>query len=636
MPISKLDLKHYLFYTLGTSAFIAGSFSNGSGYRLLALCFLLSIFVLSDSIGKHREESSANYFKKVDILMLISGGLFFGLSLASPSPSNAWVNGAELLVISLSYFGWRYRSDIAEPKNIAVFIGFLFLSSFIYLVLGFTQVVIDFLLQHQLVRPFGPGLDDPNGFAALLYTLGFTGIALLFLIPKLVSARLAKVLSYFIYTVLGLIAILFLSTQSKGALLTVCFGAAILFWTLSLSLSTKAKKLFMLAMCLLIGSGTFIAKDRISALANVSDKSSSSRISLMKSTVEMIGDLKNPIIGAGINQWNLTYAQYRKNEDNDSSGWVAHNDYLQLAFEGGILGELALLIPLGLSLFSLYRIRQKLAKNPNEKHWLPFVSLNGAVLCLSIHAFFNFIYFYVHLSLIVGTYLGIIFNALAKDSHEELLVRPKTNYYFGILVPIYLVTFWFVMGNALALTAHKAYFKPLSFEGKRLAFLGSEPMLSYLNKTFPWNPTWKYLQANDADDLVADDKLSKEERLKNFKLSCDLMKDIIKDNPNMVAYYNALVTSMLFQLPSFEGNEKDKVISEAQYFAEKGLEVDPRFAKLRLKLASIYTMQNKHKEALATLEKGVKISIIDEDTYRFEAAITKLKLDNKEYFENEH
>lgn len=156
------------------------------------------------------------------------------------------------------------------------------------------------------------------------------------------------------------------------------------------------------------------------------DANVQARLKIWRSTWNIITN-SNPIVGTGLGTFKTYYSMYRDPTEKQSSGNLAHNDYLQALQEGGLI-QLAFL--LALVVFAPVRLLHQ-ASDPNlQDNDVPTpASLLIGVVCLAIHSTVNFIQFVAPLALLTGLFLAHAWRTSATSS------TPPRNR-FGALVSV--------------------------------------------------------------------------------------------------------------------------------------------------------------------------------------------------------
>lgn len=130
------------------------------------------------------------------------------------------------------------------------------------------------------------------------------------------------------------------------------------------------------------------------------DPSTNARLLLWHSSIQMT--LAHPFVGTGWGSFGSYYPAFRSSLENSSAGFYAHNDYLQLAAEGGIA---ALLLQLGVLLGVLFQLKRSL-KRAADVAGLESIALLLGVLALFIHAGVNFIFYVAFMNILAALYLA--------------------------------------------------------------------------------------------------------------------------------------------------------------------------------------------------------------------------------------
>jgi len=235
-----------------------------------------------------------------------------------------------------------------------------------------------------------------NHFAGLMYMSALSGLGLVgyaWSVKGDWSQRLSRAgLPLIGCAVLSAALVL---SVSRGGWISMAFGVMI--FLLSLFLSSRPRLFMVLGGALLaviILSVVVIGIDKgevgeqastLQALSSLpEDLSASQRISIWKSTVEMIKD--HPVTGTGWGTFRSVFPMYR--QDRLFLGVrFAHNDYLQFASETGITGILLFLVFLAFLLYegSLSIMRDK----GNSLNWI-YPGIVAAISAVLVHELVDF------------------------------------------------------------------------------------------------------------------------------------------------------------------------------------------------------------------------------------------------------
>jgi len=253
----------------------------------------------------------------------------------------------------------------------------------------------------------GP-LVDRNAFAALMNLLWFPA-AYLFLSNKFSS-------SYKLSILLGgglfIISTALFATASRGGIGAWLLLVPFLLWAgyryskskqlIAITLSIAIAAYFCSALFLQsnVADRNFQMGSSTQAGQLSKDANLNARILIWQSTIKIALDY--PLTGTGWGTFESYYPAYRSPLENTTSGVVAHNDYVQLASEGGIP---ALLLQLGIFLGLFLQLRKSL-KRASEGAGFESTALLLGVLAVFIQAAVNFIFVFAFMNIIAGLYLA--------------------------------------------------------------------------------------------------------------------------------------------------------------------------------------------------------------------------------------
>ena len=315
------------------------------------------------------------------------------------------IGPAYLVISSLSFSYWPWLSLWMSASFILFPISALLISScrsisYKYFIYGFifavfvNSLAVLFLTYQDVGRPAG-FLDDPN-LAANFCSLAL--LSTLFLIQDAPRKYL-----YLIIFVLGLA--LFISL-SRGAVFSLV-GAVIIYLSLC-----QYKKLpwsralltfgLILVFSFLVSSVILGSQSGLSGLSiNDRPESLSDRFDMWRSAWEMF--LEHPLLGTGLGTFVLRYPALRAPTEASSTGFFAHNDYLQILAELGVLGFIAwFIIPLTLLVLAVRSYLQTDKKIDTGIHCLAI----SAVSLVGAHSLFNFVMYHPVINVFLGCILG--------------------------------------------------------------------------------------------------------------------------------------------------------------------------------------------------------------------------------------
>jgi O-antigen ligase len=245
--------------------------------------------------------------------------------------------------------------------------------------------------------PVGP-LVDRNAFAALMNLLWFPA-TYLFLTNTSSRSKAALFGAGLLIVNMALFA-----TASRGGIVTWLLLLPVLLWSGWRYTRTK----WRVAAIPLIAIAAYIISMNLGADTNIAnrsfalsqDASIGARLLLWQSALDMTW--AHPFTGTGWGTFVGIYPAFRSPLENTTAGVFAHNDYLQLAAEGGVVAPILILLILFGILWQLHRS----IKLSNTAAGLESTALLLGALAVFIHAGVNFIFYLAFMNIIVALYLA--------------------------------------------------------------------------------------------------------------------------------------------------------------------------------------------------------------------------------------
>lgn len=320
-----------------------------------------------------------------------------------------WFTSWSLLALPMAYIGWQLHSQV-YPESWDSVRNLLYFLAVILAGWGICQVSI---FGHS--RAYGP-LSDPNAYGCLLNILWFPlfmrfveentnprmsvvyGASLIFILMALMmsGSRTAVLIWFLLFSIM--IILHWRSLPRAKIMLVTIFGIASYF------------------LYSIYSGHLSVASYRAAAiLPNATHDVLSPRYLMWKSTLIMW--LNFPLFGSGLGSWHYIYPLFRSIEEKATGGNYAHNDYLQLLEEGGLLLSLLYIWIIGRS------VLQGFGSTRLEPRGFENSGLMAGVVTVLLHATVNFSLFLVYISLLVGLYLGRI--------AQTTELRTKTKYFSG-------------------------------------------------------------------------------------------------------------------------------------------------------------------------------------------------------------
>lgn len=309
----------------------------------------------------------------------------------STVPNASWLTAWVLAGLPVAYLAWGMTPN--PDKVWSALRGVFLLAGPAFALWGLGQVVTGYGYGY----PVGP-LVDKNAFAALMNLFWF--MASIHFIgrrdQKGIQVRL-------ILPALGLllIATTLFASESRGAILTWLLLMPFALWAGFRATRNKRALLSVLIIALAgyLGAANLLGLGIGHRTLNLEqDASTSARLQLWKSAAEIAKD--HPLTGTGWGTFVSQYPAYRDPRENTTAGFYAHNDYLQLAAEGGIP---ALVLMLGILAGLLLQLKRSLAFKENPRA-LEATGLLLGSLALFIHAGVNFIFYFAFMNILAGLF----------------------------------------------------------------------------------------------------------------------------------------------------------------------------------------------------------------------------------------
>ena len=384
-------------------------------YWALALFFLGAVAVVilwvvdSWNLGSVRLNRNPLQFSLLGMMLL---GIVQLLPLRTPGASGLSVP----FVKSLSLDPYSTRLELVQtcaltiyfaaaliftdtPKRLRVLVRTIIIFGFLLAIFGLTQSFtspnkIYWLREMAQATPFGPFINRHH-FA------GYMELALALPLGLLASGSVAKEKRIIYAFVAGLMAVALLMTNSRGGLISL--GAEILFIAVIgfgvkrrnnknssiahgiKSVAVRATLALGLVVALMVGLAALGGEDALNRLVGTvnSEDPSTGRLNFWDVTVDIIKN--HPIIGTGLGAFGVVYTGY------DSRNGLyrleqAHNDYLQVLSDGGIVGAL-----IGL-FFIINLFRLGFMRRESRDEFRRGVATGAMAGCFAVlvHSFFDF------------------------------------------------------------------------------------------------------------------------------------------------------------------------------------------------------------------------------------------------------
>ena len=455
----------------------------------------------------------------------------------------------------------------------------------------------------------GP-LVDRNAFAALMNLLWFPA-AYLFLSTKLVT----KPATFLLGSGLFLVSIALFATASRGGILTWVLLLPIMLW--AVYRQTKSKQLIAIVMVIVALAYVCSAQLLHSNIANRSfqvgpstqtgqlskDASTSARFMMWKSTIQM--SQAHPFTGTGWGTFLSYYPTYRSPLENTTSGVAAHNDYLQLAAEGGTP---ALLLQLSIVVGLLLQLRKSFKHMPNAVSTEATALLLG-VLAIYIQAAVNFIFVFAFMNILAGLYLARVSQLIdttqtIKISSFEKIRPSIKSLLAGFVVLLVSAPFVFHLFSQACLTGSQPGLKAINLVAPKVttysiaSFITTIYPKEYIAQQVMLQTAEQFLAENTNNSAVAGDFKQQliDETINRF----DAVRARSANNPNM----GVREAKMLITYHELLGG--DAAYAKAQQILSGNLKSDSYHAQSMIMLARLQVAQDNKTDAIKTLQLAQK------------------------------
>ncbi len=451
----------------------------------------------------------------------------------------------------------------------------------------------------------GP-LVDRNAFAALMNLLWFPA-AYLFLSTKLVT----KPATFLLGSGLFVISIALFATASRGGILTWMLLLPIMLWAAYRKTKSKQQIATVLVIAALayvcsaqllhsdIADRTFQVGPSTQAGQLSKDASTSARFMMWNSTIKIA--LDHPLIGTGWGTFVSYYPTYRSPLENTTSGVAAHNDYLQLAAEGGIP---ALLLQLSIVVGLLLQLRKSFKHMPNAVSTEATALLLG-VLAIYIQAAVNFIFVFAFMNILAGLYLARVSQLIdttqtIKISSFEKIRPSIKSLLAGFVVLLVSAPFVFHLFSQACLTGSQTGLKAINLVAPKVttysiaSFITTIYPKEYIAQQVMLQTAEQFLAENTNNSAVAGDFKQQliDETINRF----DAVRARSANNPNM----GVREVKMLIAYHNLLGGEVAYV--KAQQILSDNLKSDSYHAQSMIMQARLQVMLGNKAEAINTLQ----------------------------------
>lgn len=310
----------------------------------LALVYLIGLLIYK----KERQNLFyiiKNIFNDNILLSIASLNLLMYLSVfIAIDKRAAFTNSIRFSMYIFVFYLISYK--IKSLKQISTIIKCFIFTSFLSGIYSLIQIGYIFYLGYKIdpsIR-ISSFLENPNNLSAY-------SILSIFIVVSLLINSKNKKFKVLYASLLALLLVNIIFSQSRSALLAIVFG----FLLFAILWNRK----FLIVSVIIPLVLFIIPQSRVRFLQIFDASQNSSRLSIWKITKLIIND--NPILGIGYENFSNSYSTYIKNNLSYSigEGYVAihpHNIFLKFQVELGILGTLLFILFLTCIIFTFYRL----------------------------------------------------------------------------------------------------------------------------------------------------------------------------------------------------------------------------------------------------------------------------------------
>jgi len=302
-------------------------------------------------------------------------------------------------------FLWTQLKIDQEKFRKIVF--FLLFTAFLSGIYGIVQYIIGVPMESGWVDP-NSGIEtrvfatfeNPNIFAEYLIMIIPVGYAVMLREKKFKNRMLTLGMGSAVFASL-------LFTFSRGGWLGAAAGAFLFLFMYQLSMLLKFIPVALIGMMLLPAS----ILSRIASIGSLQDASNFYRMQIWEKSVEIIKDYPLTGVGLGFNSFRKISTKYITEAD----PYHAHNTYLELAIEVGIIG-LAMVIFLGLNMMIMVHHILKVDKYKG----VLMLGFFAGLISLMVHGMAEHVLYNPKIILLFWFYVGCINSIYAGVKKERL------------------------------------------------------------------------------------------------------------------------------------------------------------------------------------------------------------------------
>ncbi len=401
--------------------------------------------------------------------------------------------------------------------------------------------------------------------------------------------------------------ILFLSifmTASRGATLSLVISLGVL-----IALTVRYVPGRTIILLLLLTLAAFLTTKIAGEAGGVGRELSERLPSLMQDTGRRIiwesswNLLKDsPWYGIGLGLFYLAYPPYRNPVDN-SGGFFAHNDYLQIWIETGLPGLLLLLSVLFSALWLFMSVLNKSRLNKDAR--VELTGLFCGLLAVASHSFVDFNLYILSIMMMAGLVMGRFHSLAARELGIPSMHVPITTVVGKLAFPIIVILLAFIpIFYFVALGAANSYYDRALMLAQQGSLEAADKNLAAAQRLTPWDDRVLIAHADlyrHAASLLSSD-VDITSRKSLYKDAILLLDRAQQANP-LRGLADVIRSRLHQENPELAGDAGSELAAES---LRRALALSPKMFQARLEYVQLLLQQGKRDEAYVVMEEGVK------------------------------
>lgn len=354
-------------------------------------------------------------------LGLGAGTGFFTISL---NPGATWAS--TLTVASYAAFGFLTARLVTSRGTLQLVLLAVFLLALIEALLGITQYLVN--LGIEGVAPLAKGtFYNKNHFAGFLemtiplvlgyaVSLGEWGSARVRGLKALVSSE-SLPRQILLVLLLGLMLLALMLSKSRSGLVSIAV-ALVFYWIASRAKSAGGGGwLVLLFIFFAISFGLWVGLYPVYENFLSVEGDAAGRLLVWKDTLGLIGDF--PLFGSGLGTFKWVFPLYKDSMELPVVYNYAHNDYLQLMAETGIIGFALLMGALASALLLAFRRILAFDAEPGSLRLNVALGCLAGIVSILLHSFADFNLHIPANGLMFAFLMGLLFASISTRGQQQ-------------------------------------------------------------------------------------------------------------------------------------------------------------------------------------------------------------------------